>query len=601
MGYSARILADHLAPSGYRLTTFEVTFPRIVLSEFNTHRQLCLAGDAMLEFDLPAGTSKGQHKRVYCMRLDEFVDKWLNGARRTKANPKKNYPADFVPDQIYTPKQAATMMGMANQFNINLLCRSGALPAQKRGRVWHILGKDLIAWRNHIPEHTRFDMKNKLAEMHIRQLNEDTGDIQTSHVKAVYESGEKEVYEVRASEFRVAGSKDHRVLTTDGWKPIGELRPGSQILVRKFGKRDSDKKDPLSLTKINGVWRSMWQRKQRKKMQEVDPLCRICRVTNGTDIHHLVPVYQDVSRALDESNITLVCDKCHDDMHRKQGWQGDTYLYGAAVTVDEVVFRGVEKTYDLEIAGDYPNFLANGVVVHNSRNSASSRAIPIEKMMSRVELDPFVPTYWGANQKGMQAEAALPLEVQDAARYQWHAARLDAMNRAKHLKSLGVHKQLVNRLLEPFMWQTVICTATEWENFFALRNHKDAQPEIKEIASRMEAVYRANRPKFVEAGFWHMPLMDDADELRAGGYSEEQVRQVSVGRCARVSYLTHDGERNPWADIELCERLRASGHMSPFEHVAMASAADVPSGNFRGWVQLRKLVPNEAIYQREGT
>jgi len=232
-----------------------------------------------------------------------------------------------------------------------------------------------------------------------------------------------------------------------------------------------------------------------------------------------------------------------------------------------------------------------------SRNSASSRAIPVEKMLARVEADPFVPTYWGKNQKGMQADEELSDKERRIADGLWEGAKLDAVLNARRLLDLGVHKQLVNRLLEPFMWQTVIVTATEFKNFFALRAHKDAQPEIREIAVLMKALYDAHAPTVVPVGHWHMPLTDDADQLRADGYTEEQIRLISVGRCARVSYLTHDGKRDPKADIDLCQRLQASGHMSPFEHVAQALESPEISGNFTGWQQFRKLQANEAIYE----
>jgi len=218
-------------------------------------------------------------------------------------------------------------------------------------------------------------------------------------------------------------------------------------------------------------------------------------------------------------------------------------------------------------------------------------------MLARVEADPFVPTYWGKNQKGMQADEELSEKDRRIAESLWRVALDSTLEDAKRLMSLGVHKQLVNRLMEPFMWHTVIVTATEYENFFALRNHKDAQPEIKEVASLMSDLYRRMEPVRVEEGFWHLPLVADIEELRADGYSEEEIRLISVGRCARVSYLTHDGKRDPKADIALCQRLQASGHMSPFEHVAQAQANPIQSGNFTGWRQFRKDQTNEAIYQ----
>lgn len=232
-----------------------------------------------------------------------------------------------------------------------------------------------------------------------------------------------------------------------------------------------------------------------------------------------------------------------------------------------------------------------------SRNSASSRAIPIERMLARVQDDPFIPTYWGRNQKGMQAEQELSAMDQHDARYAWLSARDRAVAYAKDLLAAGVHKQITNRLLEPWLWQTVIVTATEWQNFFALRCHPDAQPEIREIAVRMKALYEQRTPFPVKEGTWHLPLVDDGAELAADGFTLEQIRDISVGRCARVSYLTHDGKRDPQADLELCDRLRASGHMSPFEHVARAISTPELSGNLTGWSQYRKMLDGEAIYQ----
>lgn len=527
MAYSAKILADNLAPSGKRIVTYEVTFPRIVLAEFNTHRQFCLAGDSELEFELPTGKTR----RVYRMRLSDFADKWFGGARRIKANPKKTYDLSWVqPEVSYDPWEIAVKMGMANPGAINIACRDGRLPAIKNGRQWVVRGEDLIAWRASAPEHTRFDIRARLSGMRIRQLNEKTGRIQTSTVVDVYRSGEKEVFEVVAGKHHVAGSKDHRVLTMDGWKTIGDLTLDDHLIIRKFGKEAKDKFG-ARFSRIDGVW------------------------------------------------------------------QGGTYLYGAPVKVKSIKSRGVEQTYDLEIAGDFPNFLANGVVVHNSRNSASSRAIPVEKMLTRVEEDPFIPVYWGKNQKGMQADSELTESEQDKARFAWLAAKGRAVDWAKTLLDLGVHKQVTNRLLEPFLWQTVIVTATEFDNFFALRTHRDAQPEIREIALRMEKLYDEHEPLEVEEGFWHLPLVEDRAELEAAGYTLDDIKRISVGRCARVSYLTHDGRRDPKADLELCERLRASGHMSPFEHVAQALSERIVSGNLIGWHQYRKGLTGEAIYQ----
>lgn len=240
-----------------------------------------------------------------------------------------------------------------------------------------------------------------------------------------------------------------------------------------------------------------------------------------------------------------------------------------------------------------------------SRNSASSRAIPVEKRIASVEADPFVPEAFGKNKGGMQASEDLDVTESERAKEVWMEACRDAVASARKLANLGVHKQLANRVIEPFCWHTIICSGTEWENYFALRCHPDAQPEIKKVSEMMERVYEASTPTILRSDQWHLPLVDDFDELISAGFMIDDIKRISIGRCARVSYLTHDGKRDPVADVTLCNRLKESGHMSPFEHVARPMGysdfeAVGPSGfagNFRGWVQARKEIPYEDNYK----
>lgn len=637
--YAATVLADSINQD-VRLTTLQITFPRFILAEVNTHRTLCLAGDSMLEFDLPGGAKNSEYRRVYRMRLDEFVDKWNHGARRVGANPKLDYDMSWIDDaKLYTPQQAATAFGMATQLNINAACRSGVIPATKVGRTWYILGANLRKWREAKPEHTRFDMKGKLSAMRIRQYNEFTGDIQTSTVTNAVFSGDKAVFEVLASEFRVAGSKDHRVLTRDGWKTIGELTTDDYVITQKFGKRDDDKLNPDRLRRIDGVWRSGWQNQKAEEFRQVDAICRNCKIYEGVDVHHIEPVYLNPSRALDPTNITWLCKNCHDEAHVKQGWQGGTYLYGLPIKVDAITLRGVEPTFDLTIDGEFPNFLANGVVVHNSRSSASSRAIPIKKRIEEVINNPFIPEAFTKNKPGMQADDII--QDQDEARSIWIQSAHNAVESASMLSSIGTHKQHASRVLEPYLWHTAIISATEWTNFFALRISPEAQPEFRRIAEMMKEEMDKSAPLELGVGEWHLPLIRLADwneacdvegvvlasNLSAAGL--QRLAQISAGRCARVSYLTHEGKRDPEEDIKLANKLMASGHMSPFEHMAQVAAGrryhrhtfdnnvvqcracganhlgefppckPIFHGNFRApWVQYRKTLPNEAVFIR---
>lgn len=226
-----------------------------------------------------------------------------------------------------------------------------------------------------------------------------------------------------------------------------------------------------------------------------------------------------------------------------------------------------------------------------SRNSASSRAIPVAKQIERVVYDPAVPVVFPCEQRGMQGGDALEGRDYDDALGAWLDARDAAVRMVKRLVDRGVHKSVANRLLEPFMWHTAIVSATDWDGFWEQRCSPLAQPEIRVAAEAMRAAYDASAPAPVRRGEWHLPYVSD-DELVDLGIAV--ARQVSVARCARVSYLTHDGKRDTDADVALYDKLVSArpGHWSPLEHVATptSSAAYGPQGNFRGWRQHRHEV-----------
>jgi hypothetical protein len=266
--------------------------------------------------------------------------------------------------------------------------------------------------------------------------------------------------------------------------------------------------------------------------------------------------------------------------------------YGIKTLADSMSPKGVRLT-TLEVV--FPRIVLSEFNTHRalSRNSASSRAIPIEKIIAKVMEDPFVPASFGKNQAGMQAEQELSLWEQEHAKGEWLHARDLAVQQARALLEIGVHKQLTNRLLEPFMWQTVLVSATEWSNFLALRCHKDAQAEIRTIAELMRDELATHQPEQLGNTDWHLPITPDFDELIQSKWIED-VKKISVGRCARVSYVTHLGVRDPDADVEMFNRLVASRHMSPLEHVAHpAIDSEKFYGNFRGWKQMRHYIPNE--------
>lgn len=243
----------------------------------------------------------------------------------------------------------------------------------------------------------------------------------------------------------------------------------------------------------------------------------------------------------------------------------------------------------------YPRFIHGEVMTHRvfSRNAMSSRAIPVAKMIEQARGNPAMPVHWGANQPGMQASA----EVQHAlhAMDLWRMAAAAAAGIAEQMAAIGLHKQVANRILEPFQWMRTLITSTEWDNFFELRCHPDAQPEFQVLAKAVKDAADNSTPVVRYSAAtdeaWHLPYVsaDERLKLRLG-----VLKKISTARCARVSYLTHDGETPDIdKDLELYEYLVGSTpiHASPCEHQAQAhDYATHVSRNFRGWVQHRATV-----------
>lgn len=260
----------------------------------------------------------------------------------------------------------------------------------------------------------------------------------------------------------------------------------------------------------------------------------------------------------------------------------------------------------------YPRFIHAEFMTHRvfSRNASSSRAIPVKKSIQMVIDNPVVPLAFTRNQKGMQGGEALDQEAHESAVKAWLEGRDRAVEIAEKLADLEVHKQYANRVLEPYAHITVVVTGTDWDNFFTLRCHYMAQPEINVLADLMYGQYLLNQPKKLDPGQWHLPFIGTEAWQEAWGNctSIDEVYPIlikrSVARCARVSYLNHDGTQTTFdQDKELYDRLLGSApiHASPAEHQAMAIGdPTVRSGNFRGWIQYRKTLIGENVIEFKG-
>lgn len=216
----------------------------------------------------------------------------------------------------------------------------------------------------------------------------------------------------------------------------------------------------------------------------------------------------------------------------------------------------------------------------------SSRATPVKKIIDEIQESSWGPSEWGKNQPGMVAEDVFSNEkfIKNF-EYVWYQTANFCCQMAKSLNEVGVHKQVVNRMLEPYMCTHAVVSGTEWKNFFKLRTASDSQPEMQDLANKMLKLYDEHEPVLLDDNEWHLPYITQKDRFN---FTPSECCKISAARCARVSYKLYDGTTDSQKDLELYERLVNSHHWSPLEHVAIPAVHDYMESNFKGWNQLRK-------------
>jgi len=274
----------------------------------------------------------------------------------------------------------------------------------------------------------------------------------------------------------------------------------------------------------------------------------------------------------------------------------------ATIIADSISLAGKRiTTFELE----YPRLIHAELMTHRvfSRNAASSRAIPVAKVIEQVRTNPAMPIHWGKNQPGMRANEELTGETLDRVKDRWMQAADAAADIAESMNELGLHKQVANRILEPFQHIKVVVTATEWDNFFTLRAHPDAQPEIHELAVQMRTAMESSLPTKLDCGEWHVPYVEvyraEDGILYYGDKGElsiDEALKISASCCAQVSYRKLDDSLEK--AIAIFQRLVESRpvHASPFEHQAMPLSSSTDAkycGNFSGWAQHRKIIEDQ--------
>lgn len=248
----------------------------------------------------------------------------------------------------------------------------------------------------------------------------------------------------------------------------------------------------------------------------------------------------------------------------------------------------------------YPRYIHSEFMTHRvfSRNASSSRAIPVKRMIEQVRENTVIPPKVFMNQKGMVGETEADPVTTTAFHVLWEEAAENACKTAEMMERLGIHKQHINRILEPFQFIKVIVTATDWYNFFVLRLAPDAQPEIRELAS---AIYdEMNRYHNKDVGVLELdkehivvslPYITDEDIKEIGKEEYHLLMKISAARCARVSYNNHDGSKpDIEKDLKLYGHLYDSKHMSPMEHACIRDEDHHKNANLTGWKSLRYLI-----------
>lgn len=253
----------------------------------------------------------------------------------------------------------------------------------------------------------------------------------------------------------------------------------------------------------------------------------------------------------------------------------------------------------------YPRYIHSEFMTHRqfSRNASSSRAIPVAKVIKQVENNPVIPPKVYMNKPGMVGDVKADEATTKDFYHLWKVAADNACYTAEEMERLGIHKQHINRILEPFQFIKVIVTATEWDNFFKLRLAPDAQPEMQELAKAIyEEMYKFKDTPYgyikgeFEGESWliTVPYVTDNDlDILGDDCDNVTLMQVSAARCARVSYNNHDGSKpDIKKDLELFDRLYTSGHMSPLEHTCLRDEYYVHNANLIGWASLRYILEN---------
>jgi len=284
------------------------------------------------------------------------------------------------------------------------------------------------------------------------------------------------------------------------------------------------------------------------------------------------------------------------DVNLTKDFEINHQTINAKVIVDSTNSRKTSRITTVQITA--PRIILSEINTHRiiSKNFSSSRAIPAKKIRSKIRDNMFVPVYWGKNQRGMHANEELCGLSKAFAKYLWRTSGNVMLFCHWFGEQMGVHKQILNRIVEPWSTVTGLLTSTEWDNFFRLRYSRLAQPEMIVLTKCIHDAIKESTPKILTRYNAHLPYVDEEEILH---YDMCDCVKISVARSCRVSYDNMLGKKSvPEEDLKLFDRLLKDHHLSPFEHVAFLPNSKIkwtksrldPKRNFNGFYQLRGFV-----------
>ena len=708
---TAEIIADSISPSGSRITSFVLEYPRFFHVDLLTHRVLsrngssCLSGDTLIYIEKPSKVKNGEKSIHMKIPIRDLVNRWFRkGRNNLKTRIKRMYLRCLNEDTgefTTTNIQDCFIQGINDIYEIELengnkikctknhkiFTENGWQTLESMGLTHTISG--IVTWNNNHPkiatngfvltkeflETERDSGKTikKIAEENNLKYKSVAGFCERNKIKFRKEKSFHNTdfsyknkdwlqnkineglfatqiaelcntsYDKIKKQMKKFGIKGNKWVW--GCKEVWnkgktyKQKEESLIKVREVAK-NRIKKDKYKNYEDEKVRRTVFLREIRLEiMNKFNFKCVISKTNKHLELHHIEPCWFNKSKIYDKDNLIPLNKKVHSfihdnnldlvfmnyylsgqdpskfiDLHNdlkltceeigKPKAPGNT-LVTRFYHIKNIKYVGKEETYDIEVSGEYKNFVANGIVVHNSR--AMPSITTIKRVLDNMEM----PYYWGKNQPGMKARSELSNTRKKLAKVVWKTSGYFQCFFCYLLNKIGLHKQHANRIIEPYVTMRIVCTATDWKNFFYLRNHPDAQPEFEMLAALMQMRMNESTPRKLNVGEWHIPFGDKIDEKRLSDLvipdefdcssetmckilTESKIK-VAVARCARVSYYNFEGKDDYNSDFRLYRDLVEANpkHLSPTEHVAQCLEDNRRVGNFKGWKQYRKFILGE--------